>query len=333
MDFVAIDFETANEKRNSVCELGIAVVEDYKIIESKSWLIRPPELRFNPFNTSIHGISEKDVVNQPEFDALWDEFKNYLDCNLIIAHNASFDLSVLRNVLDSYSIPYPDLKYTCSYIISKKVWKGLLSYNLKNLANMLSVQLEHHHDAFSDANVCASISVKAFQKSEINSIEEIENKLDIKVGELYQNGYKPSTIKQHRVHKRIQINSDGKIEELQQDDSKSSIIKPERNYKSLCVFEENKQVDTSHPFYGKTFVFTGTLQALVRSEAQKLVLNKGGFCGTSVASSTSYLVMGVQDLGKVGEDGKSSKKEKAEKLLGKGVEIELINEDDFLRML
>ncbi len=139
MDFVAIDFETANEKRNSVCELGIAIVEDYKIIESKSWLIRPPELRFNAFNTFIHGISEKDVVNQPEFDALWEDVKNYFDVNLILAHNASFDLCVLRNVLDSYSIPYPDVKYTCSYIISKKVWKGLLSYNLKNLADMLNL--------------------------------------------------------------------------------------------------------------------------------------------------------------------------------------------------
>jgi DNA polymerase-3 subunit epsilon len=331
MDFVAIDFETANEKRNSVCELGVAIVEDDKIVESKSWLIRPPELRFNPFNTSIHGISEKDVVNQPEFDELWDEIKNYLDCNVILAHNASFDLSVLRNVLESYSIPYPDVKYTCSYIISKKVWKGLLSYNLKNLANMLGVQLEHH-DAFSDANVCASISVKAFQKSEISSIEEIENKLDIKIGELYLGGYKPSTIKQHRSYERIQINSEGKIEELQ-DDSKSSISKPERNYKNLCVLEENKQIDPSHPFYGKTFVFTGALQAMVRSEAQKLVLNKGGFCGTSISSSTNYLVMGVQDLRKVGEDGKSSKIEKAEKLLSNGVEIELMNEDDFLRML
>ncbi len=83
MDFVAIDFETANEKRNSVCELGVAIVEDDKIVESKSWLIRPPELRFNPFNTYIHGISEKDVVNQPEFDALWDEIKNYLGGNLV----------------------------------------------------------------------------------------------------------------------------------------------------------------------------------------------------------------------------------------------------------
>ncbi len=332
MDFVAIDFETANEKRNSVCELGIAIVEDDKIAESKSWLIRPPELRFNPFNISIHGISEKDVVNQPEFDALWDEIKNYLDGNLVLAHNASFDLSVLRNVLDSYSIPYPDIKYTCSYIISKKVWKGLLSYNLENLANILSVQLEHHH-AFSDANVCANISVKAFQKSEINSMEEIENKLDIKIGELYLGGYKPSTTKQHRDYERAQINSDIKIEKLQHDDYKSLIGKPERHYKNLCVLEENKQIDPSHPFYGKTFVFTGTLQAMIRSEAQKLVLNKGGFCGTSISSSTNYLIMGVQDLRKVGEDGKSSKIEKTEKLLSKGVEIELMNEDDFLRML
>ncbi len=332
MDFVAIDFETANEKRNSVCELGVTIVESDKIIESKYWLIRPPELRFNPFNIYIHGISEKDVVNQPEFDALWDEIKNYLSGNLVLAHNASFDLSVLRSVLDSYSIPYPDIKYTCSYIISKRVWKGLLSYNLKNLANILNVQLEHHH-AFSDSNVCANISIKAFQKSEINSTEEIETKLDIKVGELYQGGYIPSTIKQYRNQKRIQINSDSKNEDLHQDDSKSLKIKPEIISKTLCALEENKQIDPSHPFYGKTFVFTGTLQAMIRSEAQKLVLNKGGFCTTSISSSTNYLVMGIQDLHKVGEDGKSSKIEKAEKFLSKGVEIELMNEDDFLRML
>lgn len=79
MNFVAIDFETANEKRNSPCSLGLAVIKDNKVVKEKYWLIRPYEFRFQPMNIMIHGIRPSDVESEPEFDALWPEISQYLE--------------------------------------------------------------------------------------------------------------------------------------------------------------------------------------------------------------------------------------------------------------
>lgn len=78
MDFVAIDFKTTNEKRASVCYLGITVVKNNKITEEKYWLIKPCPFRFESRNIMIHGIREEDVTNEKEFDKLWPEIKPYI---------------------------------------------------------------------------------------------------------------------------------------------------------------------------------------------------------------------------------------------------------------
>ncbi len=89
MDFVTIDFETANNDRASICSVGIAIVKDGKLLETKYWLIRPRDLWFDPFNISIHGITEKEVQDQPQFDEIWKDILPYLCNNIVLAHNAS----------------------------------------------------------------------------------------------------------------------------------------------------------------------------------------------------------------------------------------------------
>lgn len=92
MDFITIDFETANFQRNSACEIGLTFVKDNQITETKSWLIRPKINHFEPMNVSIHGITAADVWEQPRFDELWkSELKGLLENQFLIAHNASFD--------------------------------------------------------------------------------------------------------------------------------------------------------------------------------------------------------------------------------------------------
>jgi DNA polymerase-3 subunit epsilon len=75
MDFVAIDFETANEKRNSPCAIAIVIVSKGEPTAQHSWLIRPKDGYFNPFNTRIHGITAKDVADKPEFNELWETLR------------------------------------------------------------------------------------------------------------------------------------------------------------------------------------------------------------------------------------------------------------------
>jgi DNA polymerase III subunit epsilon len=192
MNFIAIDFETANEQRNSACEIGVCVVRNNQVVESKAWLIRPPELRFNSFNTYLHGISAKDVAGQPEFDVLWRELYPYLAGQLVLAHNAGFDMSVLRSLMDYYAIPYPDLQYSCSLLMAKKVWLRQPSYRLNALATMLDIPLNHHR-ALSDAIACAHIALRAFEERQMNLETEMEEKLLVKPGRLFRGGYQPCT--------------------------------------------------------------------------------------------------------------------------------------------
>lgn len=121
MDFVALDFETATHEKNSACELGVCIVENGQIKETKSWLIKPPSFPyFNHHNVAVHGITPEDVRHSPTFGDVWYEVENMMYGNLMIAHNASFDVSVLRGCLDHYGFFKPNLNYLCSIGVAKK---------------------------------------------------------------------------------------------------------------------------------------------------------------------------------------------------------------------
>lgn len=173
MNFIALDFETATHERHSACELGICVVENSEIKETKTWLIKPPSFPyFHPKNIEVHGITPKDVANSPTFDEIWQEVENYLYGNLMIAHNASFDSSVLHCCFEYYGIFPPKISYLCSINLAKKSWKNLKSYSLKNLAELHQLSFNHHR-AGDDAEVCAKIALLGFERLMITNSCEI----------------------------------------------------------------------------------------------------------------------------------------------------------------
>ncbi len=175
LDFCAIDFETATHERNSACELGVCIVENGEIKETKTWLIKPPSFPyFNRHNIAVHGILPEDVLHAPTFDEIWYEVEEMLYGNLMIAHNAGFDTAVLRGCLDHFGIFKPKIKYLCSIQLAKKSWKGLSSYGLKNLANHHHIKFNHHR-AGDDAEVCAKISLLGFQKLMLTRNDEVQD--------------------------------------------------------------------------------------------------------------------------------------------------------------
>jgi len=300
MRFIAIDFETANSSRNSVCEIGIAVVENSKIIESISYLVRPIDNKFDYYNTRIHGIDADKVKDEPEFNEIWNKIKHYFAGSNVVAHNAGFDFSVLRQVLDLYEIEYPELKYSCSYQISKRAWKGQLSYRLDSMCKFLGIDLEHHN-AKSDASACAEISIKAFSENNIQNFDEIEQTFNLKIGKLSKSGYSPALTNRKKKSSEIEFDS--------------------------------TKADENNIFYRQNVVFTGKLDSLTRKEAQKTILEIGGLCPSGINKETNFLVLGEQDFVTYGEGFKSSKIKKAEKLLADGQEIELLTESQFLEMI
>jgi DNA polymerase-3 subunit epsilon len=179
IDFVALDFETANERRNSACAIGLTTVRDGMIVDTFSRLIRPAELRFSYWNTRVHGLSEIDVKDAPTFDELWPELLPLLENRLLVAHNASFDMSVLRHSLYESPHPLPRLSYICSVHISRSVWPEMTSHRLNDVSRSLGIKL-NHHEAGSDSRASAEIVLRSLRETESISIIGMANKLKIR---------------------------------------------------------------------------------------------------------------------------------------------------------
>ena len=183
MNFVALDFETANHRRDSVCEIGIAVVAEGAISESRSWLVRPRQNWFHAMNTRIHGIDANRVAHEPEFDSVWEEAKRYFENANLVAHNASFDMGVLRYVLAQYDLAPPLITYSCSLAVARRAWKGLPSYGLKALAKHFNIPL-NHHSAEPDAIASALIMLRALEEHQVEQFSDISNVFGLHLGKL-----------------------------------------------------------------------------------------------------------------------------------------------------
>jgi DNA polymerase-3 subunit epsilon len=169
MTFTAIDFETAHAQ--FPCEIGLSRVVDGVITETKSWLIKPACFPYmNPWNERVHGISTADVAYAQTFEELWTEIRPYLEDQYVVAHNAAFDMGVLRAALGCYDLAVPWVEYFCSVSLSRKVWKHLPSHSLGALSEYHNIKFNHHR-AGDDAMACAIITLNAFEAIGANSVE------------------------------------------------------------------------------------------------------------------------------------------------------------------
>lgn len=313
LSFVAIDFETANSSRASACSLGMTKVLNGVISEKKYELFIPPEGHdhFEPRNISIHGITPADVQDKPRFSKVWPEFISFIDGLPLVAHNASFDLSVLRAALQVSGIPWPDLNYACTMVMSRNLF-DLTSHSLLYVAHSAGVpwDREKHHDALYDSEICALIVLSMAQQLKMDSLPSLLESLELQAGELFEDGW--FTCRSNKVKKY----------------SHHSANETRHSVKDI---EVNTQADMHNPLYGKTVVFTGKLYSMPRPEAWALVASLGGIPKDSISKSTNLLVLGEQDPQKLSPgETQSSKFREAEKMKALGLDIEVINETDFL---
>lgn len=187
MIFTAIDFETANSSRSSACAVGLSLVEDGQILDRVHQLIRPNPLYFDPFNVSIHGITKADVADAPSFADFWPHLLQKVRGPLV-AHNASFDMSVLRHGLDESGIPYPATDYFCTRVIAKLTWPEHPTHALNYLARTLDIRFQHHNAA-EDARACALIALSACKAHRVRSLYDLQHVCGLRVGSLFAGGY------------------------------------------------------------------------------------------------------------------------------------------------
>ena len=180
--FVAIDFETANNRRNSACALGMVIYDNGECIR-KSWLIKPEPLEFNPFNIQIHGITPQMVNNAPTFKELWHEVSDILESKIVVAHNASFDMGVLRCSLDQYNLKYPAIDYLCTLKLARKALPELINHKLPTVAQHIGFRFKHH-DALEDAQAAAEVLLCLMHERQQDSIVDMARGYGVGLGKI-----------------------------------------------------------------------------------------------------------------------------------------------------
>lgn len=160
LNFTALDFETANERRDSICAIGLISVMSGKIIERKKILVQPPELRFSTVNVRLHGITVEDTREAPIFSTIWEQIKGWIENKIVVAHNVDFDIDALKQTLTFYGCVIPTFKTICTQKLAQEVFHDLVNYRLNDVA--LYLGLNHsHHDCLSDAEIAAQIGIRA----------------------------------------------------------------------------------------------------------------------------------------------------------------------------
>ncbi len=159
-NFAAIDFETANFHRTSVCSVGVVVVKGGKMVDSFYSLIHPEPDYYNYMCSRVHGLSSKDTEQAPIFPDVWNQIEPMIEGLPLVAHNKSFDENCLKAVFRTYQMDYPDYPFYCTLKGSRAVWPSG-KHTLEVIAERCGYDLgSQHHNALADAEACAAIALK-----------------------------------------------------------------------------------------------------------------------------------------------------------------------------
>jgi len=315
--FVAIDFETANSFRGSACEIGLARVVDGNVEARFESLIKPHDehSQFDGINIGVHGLKESDVRDSPEFYQVWPDVRDFVGDLPLVAHNAAFDVRVLRELFHLYSIAVPPVRYYCTLVLSRQAL-DLVSYSLPFVALELGVSQDEHHRAGSDALCAAQIATALVEQSDHGDLEKLCESLRVTVGQFDGESWFSS---------RSKGSSGGggdfnaaRIEEI----------------RSSMGEQLSEMVDPEGPLYGQRVAFTGGLSSMTRAEAAAKVLAAGGEPQAGVNKATNYLVIGTENGYTLDpRTATTAKFAKAEAFRAKGSPIEILDELTFSRML
>ena len=159
-NFAAIDFETANNERTSVCSVGVVIVRDGEIVDSFYSLIQPEPNYYNYWCTQVHGITRHDTESAPVFPEVWKQIEPLIDGLPLVAHNKAFDESCLKAVFRCYQMDYPDYEFYCTYQAARRAFPNAENHQLHTISMLCGFRLENHHHALADAEACAWIARK-----------------------------------------------------------------------------------------------------------------------------------------------------------------------------
>ena len=157
-NFAAIDFETANNERSSICSVGVVIVRDGEIADSFYSLIRPEPNYYTYWCSRVHGLVREDTEEALPFPEVWKQVEPMIEGLPLVAHNRPFDESCLKAVFRVYQMDYPDYEFLDTLCMARRVLRHLPDHRLDTVAAACGYHLECHHHALADAEACAWIA-------------------------------------------------------------------------------------------------------------------------------------------------------------------------------
>ena len=158
-DFAAIDFETANGRRSSVCSVGIVIVRNGEIVDRFYSLIRPRPNYYTYWTTAIHGLDHYDTDYEENFPEVWARISNRLKGLPLVAHNKPFDEGCLKAVFREYDMEYPGYEFHCTLAASRRCLR-LPNHQLHTVAAACGYDLDNHHHALADAEAASIVCLE-----------------------------------------------------------------------------------------------------------------------------------------------------------------------------
>ena len=159
-DFAAIDFETANGERTSVCSVGVVMVRSGRVVDTFYSLIQPEPNYYNYWCQRVHGLSRADTDTAPLFPDVWARVAPKIEGLPLVAHNKAFDEACLRAVMRCYQMEWPDYRFYCTLQASRRKLRELPNHQLQTVAAACGYEMRNHHHALADAAACAAIALK-----------------------------------------------------------------------------------------------------------------------------------------------------------------------------
>jgi DNA polymerase III epsilon subunit-like protein len=279
----------------------MARVINGELVESRHRLMRPPQGwdEFDEFNVMLHGITPAMVAHEPRFHKVLPEIVAFADGLPFVAHNAAFDMGVIRDACDASFIEWPQATYACTLVLSRVTW-SLLSYSLPWVAEAAGVTFGQHHEPEADAIAAASIMVAIAREHGAASLADLLSATAVRLGSMSADAWRGC----------------------------------HREWSMSAAPSAKSNADPSHPFFGREIVFTGALSSMTRERAWEVVAEVGGQPAALVTKRTNILVTGYQDPRKLRPgEGLSAKARKADALRVAGQAIEVMEEADFVQHL
>ncbi|GLU46264.1 exonuclease domain-containing protein [Nocardiopsis ansamitocini] len=326
--WTAIDFETANHDRGSVCSVGLVRVEEGRIAERYTTLIKPPPQagRFARFNIDFHGIGPEQVADAPEWPEAFRAIVDFADGGPLVAHNAAFDMGVIHAACAHTGLAWEATDYACSLYTARRTWPALDNHKLPTVCAEIGHDLLRHHAADADAEAAAHIMIAALRVHGVHTLFDLCLKTRrpllrtsglaarVDPAPLPAPVQEPAPTLWDAEPSRARPPMSARYQQWQ-DIAREPLPEPDPN------------ADPAGALFGRVVCVSGDLAGMSKIEAWKRIAAAGGVPAKNVTKKTNVLVTGAVD------GAKTAKHRQAEAYAAKGQRIEVVSEAEFTRRL